>query len=214
LWIAGKTDSVFGLKYEQPIETKLPTPEPAFFTNYGPNSVDVSAAGGNADLSAVFSEEPGWYYDLVFSTYYDTASDGSLVPSYAWLLGTSMSAPQVSGLAALVAERNPRAGPMEIRRHIETTARSEPIGRDGTTTAPKPPDVSYADWPLTSETYRNNGHINVNAAVMNLIGSDRSGRGGTGGGSGGTVSGGGSPSGDYGERGERRGSSRSPRGGR
>ncbi|MFC6726620.1 S8 family serine peptidase, partial [Halobium palmae] len=81
--------------------------QPAVYTNYG-HGVDVSAAGGNYDPEALAEAEDGdddnpeWYYDLVFSTVFETAEDGAKSADYGWKAGTSMAAPQVTGAVALV----------------------------------------------------------------------------------------------------------------
>lgn len=94
-----------------------PTTQPAFYTNYG-SAVDVSAAGGNADL-----EGPDTFYrDLVFSTIYTTDDAGETVASYGWKAGTSMAAPQVSGAVALVRSLRPDASAAEVESLIRETA--------------------------------------------------------------------------------------------
>ena len=65
---------------------------PAFYTNYGQSVIDFAAPGGNVDFS-LYPNGP-WFYDLVFST-------GSAGAWY-WAAGTSMSAPHVAGVAALI----------------------------------------------------------------------------------------------------------------
>jgi subtilisin family serine protease len=102
------------------------TDSPAFYTNYG-DAVDVSAAGGDADLEAARDGVPGWYYDLVFSTIYVETDDG-VAPSYGWKAGTSMSAPQVTGAYALVRSLRPDASPGEVESLIQETARDAPGG--------------------------------------------------------------------------------------
>lgn len=104
-----------------------PTSSPAFYTNYG-SAVDVSAAGGDADLEAASKGINGWYYDLVLSTII-TLDDGNVVPRYGWKAGTSMSAPQVSGAVALVRSLQPDASAEEVESLIrETASDGEPGG--------------------------------------------------------------------------------------
>lgn len=104
---------------------RKPTTEPAFYTNYGSEAVDVSAPGGNVDLEAAENNVPNWFYDLVLSTTF-VVEDGEQVPSYGWKAGTSMSSPQVTGVAALIRSRNPDATPNEVRTLIEKTAKDIP----------------------------------------------------------------------------------------
>jgi subtilisin family serine protease len=100
------------------------TATPANYTNYG-EAVDVSAAGGNYDPETI-GEAEGWYYDLVFSTVYETSADGEVVPGYGWKAGTSMAAPQVAGAVALVRSLRPDAGPEEVEALIRETAEDAP----------------------------------------------------------------------------------------
>jgi subtilisin family serine protease len=103
---------------------RKPTTQPAFYTNYGSEAVDVSAPGGNADLDAIGTGVP-WYYDLVLSSAF-VVEDGEQVPAYGWKAGTSMAAPEVTGAAALVRSRNPNATPDQVRSLIEETAEDIP----------------------------------------------------------------------------------------
>ena len=95
-----------------------PTTQPAFYTNYG-SAVDISAAGGNADLEALDSDVEGAANDLVYST---------VVGGYGWKAGTSMAAPQVSGAVALVRSLRPDASVEEVERLIQETASMPPEG--------------------------------------------------------------------------------------
>jgi subtilisin family serine protease len=104
-----------------------PIASPAFYTNYG-HGVDVSAAGGDADLEAIANGVPGWYYDLVFSTIVQYDDDGNPVPGYGWKAGTSMSAPQVTGAYALVRSLRPDASADEVEELIRETAGDAPGG--------------------------------------------------------------------------------------
>ncbi|WP_266081198.1 S8 family peptidase [Haladaptatus caseinilyticus] len=119
-----------------------PTTEPAFYTNYG-GAVDVSAAGGNADLEALDNEVPGSENDLVYSTIYETDESGNTVPGYGWKAGTSMAAPQIAGAVALVRSLRPNASVEEVESLIQETANSAPGG----------------------ETYHGAGHLNLKRLV-------------------------------------------------
>lgn len=104
-----------------------PTTEPAFYTNYG-NAVDVSAAGGNADLEALNGGVEGAERDLVYSTIYKTDTNGNTVAGYGWKAGTSMAAPQVTGAVALIRSLRPDASVEAIETLIRETASSAPGG--------------------------------------------------------------------------------------
>ena len=173
----GASGSVAGLPVEDPIDTQLPTHEPAFYTNYGPDAVDVSAPGGNADIDALDAGVSGAAYDLVLSATFQQVG-GSLIPSWGWKAGTSMAAPQVTGLAALLAAETPDYSPEEIRERIERTAEQLPVGRGSESTAPgaDPNEAEDGNYDgddneggdhqrLDSEPYRGEGHIDTLAAL-------------------------------------------------
>ena len=63
-------------------------------------------------------EIPEWPYpfNLVFNTYMDPFT---FAPTWSWLAGTSMAAPQVSGLAALVRELDPDANANQVESAIK-----------------------------------------------------------------------------------------------
>ncbi|WP_276302402.1 S8 family peptidase [Halorussus lipolyticus] len=105
------------------------TASPAFYTNYG-DAVDVSAAGGDADLEASAEGIPGWYYDLVLSAVVEYDDEGNPVPGYGWKAGTSMAAPQVTGAVALVRSLRPDASVEEVEDLIRETARDAPGGEE------------------------------------------------------------------------------------
>lgn len=103
-----------------------PTESPSFYTNYG-SAVDVSAAGGDADLEAI-GDGVAWYYDLVLSTVGGRDDNGNFVPGYGWKAGTSMAAPQVAGAYALVRSLRPDASVEEVESLIRETAQDAPGG--------------------------------------------------------------------------------------
>jgi len=180
------SEEVAGIPFESPVDTELPTQEPAFYTNYGAEGVDVTAGGGNADIGAIGG--PNYFIDLVFSTGIrnlddqepeDTVLD-TYIPGYVFKAGTSFSAPNVAGFAALLFGLDPEATPEEVRATIEDTARSLPVGKAGETTAPgadvnvatdgtfdgdQPSNPGSAPGRFDSGTYRGEGHIDIPAAV-------------------------------------------------
>lgn len=78
---------------------------PAFFTNFGRSVIDFGAPGGNVDFGLLASgatctivlTRPCWVFDLVFST---------IAGGWGWAAGTSMAAPHVTGVAAIVIGQN------------------------------------------------------------------------------------------------------------
>ena len=88
----------------------------AYYSNYG-TSVDVAAPGG-AQNSA--NDSNG-----VLSTHNSgTTTPGSDV--YSYMQGTSMAAPHVAGVAALVLQKKPAATPDEVESILKTTTRAFP----------------------------------------------------------------------------------------
>lgn len=190
-----------GLEIERTIQTELFPEEPAFYSNYGAGEVNVTAGGGNLDQDAVDQADQGsYFYDLVFNTGFVTdPTQGQDVrldsydPTYVWKAGTSFSAPQVAGLAALLAGADPDADPTEIRAVIEETATQAPVGKAGQTTSPETSpnvlgqtegtgvqadDAFNGDTPsnpgsnpstLDPETIRGAGHIDIEAAVDEIL---------------------------------------------
>ncbi len=97
---------------EEAVESlREPTSGPAFYTNYG--AVDISASGGNIDLSA--PRDVAAEYDLVLST---------VAPENGWgyKAGTSMAAPRVVGAIALVRAKAPNARVSQIEELLCSTA--------------------------------------------------------------------------------------------
>lgn len=88
----------------------------AYYSNYG-TSVDVAAPGGAMNSA---NDSNG-----VLSTYNTgTTTPGS--DSYGYSQGTSMAAPHVAGVAALVLQKKPTATPDEIESILKTTTRAFP----------------------------------------------------------------------------------------
>ncbi len=88
----------------------------AYYSNYG-TSIDVAAPGGAMSSS----NDPNG----ILSTY----NTGSTTPgsdSYGYSQGTSMAAPHVAGVAALIKQVKPSATPDEIEQILKSTTRSFP----------------------------------------------------------------------------------------
>lgn len=93
----------------------------AYYSNYGSN-IDVAAPGG----AQSFANDP----EGILSTY----NSGSTTPSsdsYGYSQGTSMAAPHVAGVAALIKQAKPSASPDEIETILRDTTRSFPATCNG-----------------------------------------------------------------------------------
>ncbi len=79
---------------------------PASYTNYGKSLIDIAAPGGDGDYSI---------YDFILSSGNNN--------TYYWSAGTSMAAPHVSGVAALIIAKNSgQMDPHEVVKQLENTA--------------------------------------------------------------------------------------------
>jgi len=100
-----------------------PNNELVFYSNYGTSDVDVAAPGGGYEtLEKTLSDDVEWPYptNLVLSTVPPDLNDGL---AFDWYAGTSMAAPQVAGLVALVREVNPDLNAKQVQSVIENSAR-------------------------------------------------------------------------------------------
>ncbi|MDQ0864835.1 S8 family serine peptidase [Arthrobacter globiformis] len=87
----------------------------AFYSNYGPE-VDVSAPGGDATASA---------FNAILSTWNDgETAFGS--EAYGFMQGTSMAAPHVAALAALMMTSGSTLAPADVEAKMKATARPLP----------------------------------------------------------------------------------------
>ncbi len=91
----------------------------AYYSNYG-NSITIAAPGG--EVNVVGS-------DGVASTL-NNGSQGPTTDTYVYYQGTSMAAPHVAGVAALMFEANPNATPDQIEQAMVDSARAFPGGSD------------------------------------------------------------------------------------
>lgn len=112
-----------------------PEDELAYYSNYGTNEIDVGAPGGGYETpEKTLTQDPDeveqpWPYNAVFSAvpevgllpdpYIDTTIDGE---AYAWVLGTSMAAPQVTGLVGLIRDLAPEMNANQVEQAIKDGA--------------------------------------------------------------------------------------------
>jgi subtilisin family serine protease len=90
---------------------------PASYTDFGRSLVDLAAPGGDDQAYSLYN----WHWDYVLST---------VSGDYGWAAGTSMAAPHVSGVAALIIEKNGgEMDPHEIIKQLLKTA--DKIGGSG-----------------------------------------------------------------------------------
>jgi len=90
--------------------------EPASYTNFGQSAIDFAAPGGEFDYPGDY-----WWYDMVFSC----TSGG-----WTWSAGTSMSAPHVTGVAALIIGKNGGdMAPSKVKAALRASA--DDLGKPG-----------------------------------------------------------------------------------
>jgi subtilisin family serine protease len=101
----------------------------ASYSNYGQSAIDFSAPGGNYDYPGTENctfkgiVRPCWVWDMVFST---TSGTGG----YGWSAGTSMAAPHVAGVAALiVGKHGGELSPAAVERILRASA--DDLGKPG-----------------------------------------------------------------------------------
>lgn len=109
--------------------------DPASYSNYGEGFVSLAAPGGDFRLPGndvcVIPRVPSgsvvqycWVFDMVFSL---SRSSNS---TYTWMAGTSMAAPAVSAVAALIKQRYPGMTAGDVKSLLLATADDE--GKPGT----------------------------------------------------------------------------------
>ncbi len=107
---------------------------PAYYTDFGKSLVDVAGPGGTAGLFVVegidaICSKTGTFvtitnfceaFDMVLST---VRGGATATASYNWAQGTSMAAPAVSGIAALIIQRNGGSmKPDQVRTRLQKTS--------------------------------------------------------------------------------------------
>lgn len=121
---------------------------PAFYTNYGKKVIDLAGPGGNLDFELFESEIlatvigieiPAFVFDFVLSTNYG---------GWTWAAGTSMSAPHVTGVAALIIGKNGGSmHPAQVETALKNSA--DDLGKSG------------------KDDFYGNGRVNAYRAVSN-----------------------------------------------
>ncbi|MEO8444246.1 MAG: S8 family serine peptidase, partial [Gammaproteobacteria bacterium] len=96
----------------------------AFYSNYG-SQVRVAAPGGDST-----DRDGDGFPDAIYSTH-AALSAGSIVNTYDYLIGTSMAAPHVSGVIALMKSVNPSLTPAGIDALLASGAMTRDIGLPG-----------------------------------------------------------------------------------
>ena len=110
---------------------------PASYTNFGTNTISVAGPGGDFVLpgNQVCSKPriptgtvaaPCWVMDMVMAPCRGT---GTSIGTYCFAAGTSMAAPAVSGVAALVIGKFGPMAPQKLRHHLEQSA--DDLGKPG-----------------------------------------------------------------------------------
>ncbi|WP_109471061.1 cell wall-binding repeat-containing protein [Ornithinimicrobium cavernae] len=128
-WVAENDPAVVTISAQS--TDPVNAPEMAGFSSYGP------ALAGNGDLLKPDITAPG--VDVA-AAYHADHEDPS-VPTFNQISGTSMSAPHIAGLAALMKQEFPDWSPAAIKSAMMTTARDtmdsgDPIQRSGADASP------------------------------------------------------------------------------
>jgi len=104
----------------------------ASYSNYGQSAIDFGAPGGdfvypgNEACTVKGVTVPCWAFDMVMSS--TTASGGDSF--YGWSAGTSMAAPHVSGVAALIiGKHGGEMSPKSVERILRQSA--DDLGKSG-----------------------------------------------------------------------------------
>lgn len=100
----------------------------SFYSNFGTSDIDIAAPGGYYETIPRTLGETGDPDDIPFplnavlSTWPTDLESSVDLPGYDFIAGTSMAAPQVAGLAALVRELEPNANASQVEQAIQKGA--------------------------------------------------------------------------------------------
>ncbi|HSM10808.1 MAG TPA: S8 family serine peptidase [Lysobacter sp.] len=111
----------------------------AGYSNYGQSAIDFAGPGGDAaypdkndNCTVAGLVRPCWVFDLVYSVggYIQPVADGPVFAGYSWTAGTSMAAPHVSGVAALIiGKHGGEMAPAAVERILRSS--SDDLGKPG-----------------------------------------------------------------------------------
>ncbi|WP_175507170.1 S8 family peptidase [Halostagnicola kamekurae] len=101
-----------------------PTDKRSYYSNYGDRTVDVAAPGGGYETSekTKFAKPERVEYPGSTNKVLSAVAKDIHGSHYDYVSGTSMAAPQVSGLACLLRELNPDLHPRRVHQAIEQGA--------------------------------------------------------------------------------------------
>lgn len=108
----------------------------ASYSNYGSSAIAFGAPGGDSVYPGAENctvggiTRPCWVFDLVFAPGGYAVVGGQVFASYSWAAGTSMAAPHVSGVAALIiGKHGGTMAPSEVERILRASA--DDLGKPG-----------------------------------------------------------------------------------
>ena len=108
----------------------------ASYSNYGASAISFAGPGGDSaypgseNCTRAGFTRPCWVFDLVFAPGGYAISGGQLFASYSWAAGTSMAAPHVAGVAALIiGKHGGTMAPADVERILRASA--DDLGKPG-----------------------------------------------------------------------------------